>query len=368
MTPHCRRAAIALLIPLFFAAPSVAHAQTDGQGQETSLFQQLFPKPSGQNGYEEIIRAGELAKSSKLLMDAFDSKATLTLKRQVLAEPALKQALALFRVGLEKSLRSPRETGRDPEFQAFGVYRMVARLLTVEQYVLLADGRVSQAIDSVRDGLRLGYAVQSDLIIGGLVGVAIDSTVMNSLTQHVEQFSVSDCRKVMTLARAWLNAPDPAIAAITSERQMMLGRIKEVLALSKGAMPEDQILALVNSRIDFAIENLKHPLWERKAPPTIEGNPMIADYVNALRIDEAFATSSKSFTKDQARMQVLGVHAAIRAYRWENNRLPDNLEELKLGKLAIDPFTGKPLTYKRTGETTYELTSEGLLPVKDAGN
>jgi hypothetical protein len=367
MLPHCR-ISTALLIPLLFAAPSPARAQADSQGQETSIFQQLFPKPSGQNGYEEIIRAGELAKSSKLLMDAFDPKATLTLKRQVLAEPALKQALALFRVGLEKSLRSPRETGKDPEFQAFGVYRMVARLLAVEQYVLLADGRVSQAIDSVRDGLRLGYAVQSDLLIGGLVGVAIDSTVMSSLTQHVEQFSVSDCKKVMTLARAWLNAPDPAIAAITSERQMMLSKLKENLALSKGALPEEQILALVNSRIDFAIENLKHSLWERKAPPTIEGNPMVAAYVNALGIDAVLTSTSKSFAKDQARMQVLGVHAAIRAYRWENNRLPDSLEELKLGKLAIDPFTGKTLAYKRTGETTYELTSDGLKPVPNTGS
>jgi hypothetical protein len=56
---------------------------------------------------------------------------------------------------------------------------------------------------------------------------------------------------------------------------------------------------------------------------------------------------------------MLGVHAAIRRYRWEYRRLPDSLEQLKLGAVAIDPFTGKPLAYRRVDDRSYTLSSIG---------
>ena len=61
---------------------------------------------------------------------------------------------------------------------------------------------------------------------------------------------------------------------------------------------------------------------------------------------------------DRTKVQLLTVHAAIRLFRWENDRLPSSLDELKRGDHSLDPFTGKSLIYVRTGET-YELSSAG---------
>ena len=67
-------------------------------------------------------------------------------------------------------------------------------------------------------------------------------------------------------------------------------------------------------------------------------------------------------------LQLLAVHAGIRAFLWESEKLPKSLSELRLAiNLITDPFTAKPLLYEpsQTG-TTYRLASAGaLVPGED---
>jgi hypothetical protein len=59
-----------------------------------------------------------------------------------------------------------------------------------------------------------------------------------------------------------------------------------------------------------------------------------------------------------ARLRLLAVHALIRRYRWEYNKLPNTLADLRADDLVIDPFTNSPLTYQRDGDR-YTLYSQG---------
>ncbi len=348
------------LIMLAGATNTAANAQTTG-GQPESIFRKLFPMPTGANGYEELALAGELARSSKPLEAANETGATLAVKRRAMADPPVQKALSLLRAGLDKPIRSPRGHEGEPSFEAFSLMRGLSRLVYVEMYVLLADGRVSNAIESLRDGLRLGYALQSDMIIGGLVGVAMDAMVIGRFTRHVEQLADRDCVRLLALANEWMAAPDPLLNALDAERGFMLKHLGELTTAN--VLNGDEIGRILSARLDLVKESLRKPLWERKPLPPIEGDSPAAQAARALNLDAVYTQSLTSFAKEQAKMQVLGVHAAIRKYRWDNDRLPATLDELRLGRLAIDPFTGKPLLYNRTGETTYELTSEGLKPM-----
>lgn len=72
--------------------------------------------------------------------------------------------------------------------------------------------------------------------------------------------------------------------------------------------------------------------------------------------------------ESRVRLQLLAVHAAIRRFRWENDRLPKSLDEMKIAlRLATDPFTAKPLLYKPDGVgIQYDLASAGaLVPGED---
>lgn len=375
-----------LMCLIFCALVSAARAEEPGSPPAPSLFQQIFPHPGGTNGYEEIVAAGERAQG---LAAALEPGATLALKRQTLAEPNNVEALRLLRIGLAKPIRSPViGTGTDIEFARFGPIRQLARLLSVEQYVLLADGKTRAALDSLRDGLRLAYLVKGEMIIGGLVGVAIETILLNRVAGHIDALSAPDSERLLALAKEHLARPDPTATILEGERWYALTVVeklrqktsetldeiltgtgepdaesdaarKEIEAAGPGGVAAlaEQLAALINAHFTERIVALRQPPWKRPAPRPIEDGSPAGRLAAALL--PVTAQAMTRFTVSQARMQLLGVHAALRRFRWEHERLPDSLADLGLGDLAVDPFTGKSLVYRRTGPTTYELESAG---------
>jgi hypothetical protein len=119
----------------------------------------------------------------------------------------------------------------------------------------------------------------------------------------------------------------------------------------------------LNGLLDRQILELGKPAWERATVSVPEDGSVGAQLAKTLlpSLDRA----SLGYTSQEARIGLLACHAAIRRYRWENDRLPDNLAALNLGELAVDAFTGQPLQYERQG-VRYRLTSAG--PAADAND
>jgi hypothetical protein len=65
--------------------------------------------------------------------------------------------------------------------------------------------------------------------------------------------------------------------------------------------------------------------------------------------------------------RLLGCVAAIRLHRQRTGRYPDSLAALRLGELAIDPFTGAPFVYKVDPQRGFLLYSKGKNRVDDGG-
>ena len=342
---------ISLLLCLLLIPP--AAAQETPPSPAGPVFPFLFPMPTGQNGYEEIVKAGDIAVATPAINEAMDAGYALTDKRRLMRQPQIMEALQLLRDGLAKPIRAPQ--GTDDAFKAFAGVRQLARLLSVEQYVLFADGKVGDAIQSARDTLRLGYAMQSQMLIGGLVGTAVDALAIRSLASRLDQLSARDCEALTKLANDWLAAPDPAIAALEAERQYALKQVYAVAGGNSGITPE--VHALITTRIRQVQNLLRLEPWKRRALPPIEGPTVAAELVKNLGLDDVYMRALDTFTLELARVQMLGVHAAIRRYRWEHNRLPASLQELKLGRLGIDPSNGEPFTYRRSSDTQYTLQS-----------
>ena len=352
---------VVLIALSWVIAPAYVRAQ---EPPAATLFQQIFPQPTGQNGYEEIVAAGEMLGRSALLGEA-ENAATgalpLSKKRELLADPPVRDGLILFRRGLAKPLRAPRDQAGGAAMGAFKLYRRIARVVALEQYVHCADGHMGRALDCLEDGLRLGYAVQRDTMLGGLVGVAIDALETSAIQRHLDQLSEVDCRRLVRLARAWRSAPDPALESMAAERELILKRLADGFPADP-TFPREQILAGMRARLDQYAANLTKPVWERKAPLPLKGNLAVADYVNSLAqtLDPVFTQAQTLFIRDQVKVQILGVHAAIRLYRWEHDALPTSLDTLNLGPMGVNLYTGKPLQYKVTSPTTYQVTGDAL--------
>src|SRR5688500_7524201 len=128
--------ALAALALCFVAAVPVA-ARADEPGP--SAFERLFPNPTGRNGYEEIVAAGDLAlqagREAPLVRPT-----RLEHYRRLLRHPASRQALRLLRAGLRKpAVNPPAEPGSGGFFPEHAGARSLARLLGAEQQVALSE-------------------------------------------------------------------------------------------------------------------------------------------------------------------------------------------------------------------------------------
>ncbi|MBC8102454.1 MAG: hypothetical protein H7Z41_07680, partial [Cytophagales bacterium] len=219
-----------LLTLLPSTIPGICGAAQDEPQARSAVFPALFPRPDGQNGYEEIIAAGDLIHRNTALEAAEGREATLLQRRAALADPACRQALVLLRRGLAKPMRSPR-TKIDPQSNPIREYahlRSLARLLKVRQYVFLAEGRTAAAISCLEDATRISEAIRGEGLIGGFVGQAADQIGLYQLALHRDQWSEADCSRVLRLAQSYLAEPDRGVRALEGERRFALATVEMI--------------------------------------------------------------------------------------------------------------------------------------------
>jgi hypothetical protein len=391
---------------LAFMVSLAAHAAPPSQPaakSPASIFQQVFKGTTGQNGYEEIVAAAEALQSSRLWKQAEVGPSTLGFKRRVLLDRPVVRALALLKQGASKPVFSPRETHSiSTALPELAPIRSLGRLLKLQQYVFLADGRTADAIQNARLCLRFGRAVQTDTLISGLVGIAISSVCIKSLGAHLDQFSAKDCELLYAVCMEWLAQPDPQVRLWESERrfgQTALVEVKvgvekrglsalreytdlpaeelaEAEAFVKQAQSSPEMLEMIAAEASKRLDELharwqaelKKPYWERQSTAVAfnleDGRP--SSWLVGLLLP-AFNSVADRFAMEQAHVRILACHCSIRRYRWEHERLPESLAVLDLRELALDPFTGQPLRYQAKG-TRYSLNSVGPIAAADDEN
>ncbi len=403
-----RRHLFGVLLPAYAAIAVPDYDADELPKKKVPLFESLFPVPSGTNGFEEIIRAGERleeVKAPHLSRPVF----TLAKRRTYLADPACRDALSLLRDGMEKPIRIPTP---DPAAidspTPFAAVRVVARLLSTEMHVCYADGRDNDAFDIFARALVLTHAMRSINVIGGIVGGGMDASLMIPFLEQRDRWNLRDCARIEQLTRNWLEVPDPAVTALSWEREFALrgvagyrekwNELAEQLedyyatyedepdtplslraeeyaeALRTDPAVRERVLGemagMINAHFDRAYALMRAPtgLMRLDLSPGVGANwHPITRLLRPVMLLDAGMISQRA-VQDRLRLQLLCVHAAIRRYRWEYDRLPKTLSDLELPpRLVIDPFTAKPLLYEpeATG-TRYKLASAGaLVPGED---
>jgi hypothetical protein len=354
-----------------------------------TAFSQLFPQPTGQNGYEDIVVAGDLIQNNTLLAAAEQPNATLAHMRAALADPACRRALALMRRGLTKPMQSPR-TRIDfiTAFPDLALLRNLARLIKIEQYVFLSEGRTTAAIQCLRDALRLGEAVRGETIISGLTALLTESILLYPLCIRKEQWTEADCKRLLQISQNYLAQTDGGRAALEGERRSTLAGMERLLADFEsseseyrfgeggkegetGLLKQEWVTLKQDAaaREKFAAE-LRRRI-NNKFDEAIAANPLSLTPVAVQSPDRTLMGTLSGVLLPELRLvrrryvnrmiqfQLLGVHAGIQRFRWQHNRLPASLNEINLKELVGDPFSGELLQYRLTGSDTYSLSSIG---------
>jgi hypothetical protein len=355
----------AALAALSLSGPAFAQGAAPAPG---SLFKEVIKQPTGKNGYEELVAAAEVLKGSKLWAKAEQPDALLADKRLALGDRLVVRALALMRQGLSKPVFSPREGLQPgtlpPELSGL---RSLGRLAAVHQYVAFADGRTSEALADARLGMRLGQVIQQDSLLGGMVGLAVGATCIRPLATHLDQLSVRDCDLLKVICEEWLAQPNPLPRVVAAERKVVLTNLADLKQKTGAGAGGDDLFGTAskyaNDYFDRQLLELNKPAWQRGAL----GVDDAPEFSRALLspVAQILERTLSAYTREEANVRMLAVHALIIHARWEQGHLPSALAEVNAGDLALDPFTGKALQYEVLGRT-YRLFSAGpLAPATD---
>ncbi len=356
--------------------------------------------------YEGLITASKLLSKNEALEKATTPAAGLYEKQSAMDDPKVKESLKLLERWLDQSAVPSVELSYtldsfDPLFAQFGPFMQMARTLEAKQYSQLAAGRVSDAIDTTRDGLRLAVSLENHSLGGCQEGFKIEDIVIMPLADHLDQLAMPDCARLIRLSHDWEKTPNAILYALNRERKAWLQATdrltgedgKKIRALlqqipdtaAESDPDKAKMLAQLKSLDDKtwldlvkrtsagidqiftkATQEMQAPIYKRGAPEKFNTSKDIVGNIEGLMASAVTPQIQKmevDYVKRQAYAHLLGCHAAIRQFKWENNRLPNSISELKVDELARDPFSGNPLVYKRDKDT-YTLESVGV-PVYD---
>ena len=358
-----------ILLCGFCGAGGAVRAQNAPEGKPKAVFSQLFPNPTGQNGYEELMQASDLIRGSAALNDSMQPEATLTTKRLALGDPDVKRALALVHIAFAKPVISPRDPAKmdaSAIFPDLAEMRNLARLFGIMEYVALADGKTGEALDAMDDCLRMSRLIPADSIISALVFVAVDAIAVSNIARHTAQLSYRDSERLEALCEKWLRDTDSFAAAFVCERDSMLRLFKDptpndLLQMANpgaepdadaNATPEEKALRTrlqnhpedakkimakaregIAAYYDAAVIQSKKDAWERKPIAMPEAEPAVR------AITGMFAFVGQILNKqdqDKANLHLLGTFAALERYKWIHRHYPDSLKELRSPLLTLD--------------------------------
>jgi hypothetical protein len=380
----------------------------DASALAPTEFEKCFPNPTGNNGYEEIVRAGEILDA---ITEGYPTIRDFTLAKKIayIGKPECQEALRLAQQASTKPFSFPRHKDLTYDFP-YSSARAVSRLLGIVATVQLAKGQHDLALRTIEDSFRLSYPLRSEALLPLLVSYAMDMLALRTFVKMREVWTVRDCQHVQKLAEQQLALPDPLLQVIEKERADWLHTLQEwqndtemfahEVGITQGVPTEErpletreqrqaqvygdqlrldanlranvlsEMLTIVHSYYDQAIALAQNPTrrMEIELPKSDTNLQPITNMLTDALFLGAKSTVQRGI-ESRLMVQLMGVHAAIRRYRWEYERLP-----AKLGDLAIrsafqrDPYTGKSLIYTVDSDaSTYKLYSAGALSQDENG-
>lgn len=389
--PLCQAAILLLAGCLLAPAPSALAAP---KRRYPTLYERVYGsdfKSSGKNGMEDLVQALDLLSEDKMWRDISRplDDPPLAIRRKFLGEPVAKQILALIQSATRKPLilsANHSSTEDAPEIRPLFV---LVQFLRIQQYVQLADGRITDALNTTDLCLWLGRLMMGGSFGNSHIGVSISLLCLRDLGQHVEQFSARDCDLVREMCRKWLahsadwqfnsswytvqaeraleklrtggadGGPDLSFQGFASpppQDEAEREAIRKLTPLELNALTR-RVLADVRSFNTAVQQELRKPYWVRNRTVLRPADDRPLRWLTEnflLPVD----VISDHFVQVPTLIRLLDCHATVLRYRWEKNALPASLKDLDLGERAVDPFTGLSFQY-RPGKWKYRLFSAG---------
>ena len=260
--------------------------------------------------------------------------------------------------------------------------RELTRLLRAEALLHARDGRSRDAVETCETALRMGHALDVEpFLISYLVRCAVHAIAFDTLQKVFDSRDV-DAQAVLGLAaflkRSEEDAPRQFKHAMRGERAAQLATFQATFrdlsviaslggsgggaSWMKWAAPFTRPMLRMDaaasirhmSNLMTAIDLPRHKaLAEARALDTSVTKTVPRYCFLTLMLVPAVGRSMESLATDEARFRLARAALALKLTKAKEGQYPASLESLPsaiMPKPLTDPFTGKPLIYKRKGE------------------
>jgi len=279
-----------------------------------------------------------------------------------------------------------------PEFQQF---REAARLLNTETYLLAAQGRYAEAVQNQTRGFRVAEHAASDpVLISYLVGVACEAIALNGMRGILDKAGPNAA--VDASVRQAVEASHPRLSLRLSLRYALTG---EIVIQATGFQQMHTALDKDGLRgVAEVVTGKTDPILKRLTPGTPADRRLAGDWLDASEaiiltrmrsllaaadltpvprrqafaqeaqvaapdsvltllsnmVLPVFAQVDSNETRRVALEEVTVAAAVVLASRAKTGAFPDALPEP-----FADPYTSKPLGYRREGADGFVVYSAG---------
>jgi hypothetical protein len=389
-----------------------------GQAND-SLLAKIVPQPTGKNGYEDYLHAGDLAggylwpmyeQMMGYRLTKIDSKIdpddeqtlppvapgtsleSTDLAIRIAANDHVGGAFDVVELGNTKQVYDPRQAlSSETLFPEMARFKMLAKIGTNKAYVEFAEGKTSVATKDLLEGLKFSKNIFGSVLISGLVSIAMQAIFLAEFNRHLGQLSLSDAQLIDKTCKYLIDTPYPVREMFQREFQMTSNSIDQIIDKPEEILSEDENRAFGSALSSlgpsdkallkgFLIQTLSERYGETA---NMLGGPEANWPVGGAGVDPIVSTQDKSVSnltillanelhgknslrqyttamaKARIQIRLLQLHAKVIEYRWQNGSLPRTIEDFADAKTATDPFAGTPFHYE-VKDGNYRLYSTGI--------
>ncbi len=375
--------------------------------QGESNLRKVIPNPTRTNGYEEYIDAaissealhsGEYRGYYSSLTNSNNAvhrpewlgEATTALDEDGLVQKHFAKVLEQVREGNRKPVWYPnREVDIATLFPELTYFRTYPLLFMRSANWERAHGRVGASATDLSEALTFCIKQPVVLRMQWLVRRASMRIVTNQVLKLIPRLTQNECSQFASLIKLAIGSPEVIVKSFLNDQQSILDSALKGKLLDEDKGTKEKLTDFESQQVlkylTAELYEADRPLLEILNQPESQWGLEIRQHSKVLLSEvvsnasaavkqfcEAMDTNlglqdSSSYTQDfpvmyahdRTQMRLLALHLNIAAYRWEFDRLPNNLTDAVDNQSVIDPITERQFVYRRFGDK-YELYSEGF--------
>ena len=197
--------------------------------QETpSLLKQLFPIPTGHNGWEVVCDVADKLTGDLLKFDELTraNKANISSVSRYFADNRARNVVRLLLDTERMPFVSPRTSvNLETLFPDLAAFRKVVRFVSIAMFHTAGTGRSRECARLVNVGMRIAIAPAPDVLIGTLVSIACQSIILRQIVSLAPLLDADDLDAIAKVLHQGVTSRAGYAAAFQSEYRFFISTV-----------------------------------------------------------------------------------------------------------------------------------------------